>query len=189
MADSRHIANAIRTQKFLLSFHGGSIHKQAFPFILAKATSNSRYETYCLIKPPKSSSILLIKKKTAIEFQQPWFSFLGSLAFLLLKQCLGEPGLVSSPSDSCGMRRKEGSTGKLGCCCESLSEWLLGRYGYLLYSLLERNRERGIWGFDLNDAKSRPGVKVYEILTCKRNCIAFSYTIQRSNKSEEGLDY
>ena len=165
------------------------LHPQT-SFSLHTGKSYKQFQVWNLLShqaPQKLFNSSNEKKKTAIEFQQLWLSFLGSLAYLILKQCLGEPGLVSSPFDSCGMRRKEGSTGKLGCCCESLSEWLLGRYGYLLHSLLERNRERGIWGFDSNDAKSRPGVKVYEILTYKRNCIAFSYTVQRSNKSEEGL--
>lgn len=51
-------------------------------------------------------------------------------------------------------------------------------YSYLLHSPLERNRERGIWDYDLKDAKSRPRVKVYEIMTCKRQGTTVSYKVE-----------
>lgn len=105
-------------------FHGGSTHR-VFPLILAEAPSSSRYIKPIFSWGPKESFPILFIKIATTEFQKLWLPSVGSLLYLTLSQCLSGPGLVSAPFDPWGTRRKGGSTWKLGCCSESLSEWLI----------------------------------------------------------------
>lgn len=96
----------------LPSLPWGFLHIQAFPFMLAEATRNSRYQICLLRESPKEhlSPIHLIKSAET-EFQWPLMPFCGSLAYLTLNQCPGGLGLVLTPF---GMRRKRGFDMEIG---------------------------------------------------------------------------